>query len=291
MYERDGSMTENRRFSRVYIELTNICNLDCTFCPKTKRPPHVLPYEQFCVLADAVRPYTDYIYLHLMGEPLLHPQLFEILAYCQKVDLKVNITTNGTLLRSVKETIFTAGSVRKIAVSLHSFEANRKDSLLDGYLDDVFEAVRLARAAGIICELRLWNGGGAEALNSSIVSRIGQAYDVQPGGIPDGFSDRKLGENLHLVFAPSFEWPSLEAQSSGDAVFCRGLRDHFGILCDGTVVPCCLDGDGVISLGNALEMPLNAILNSQRAWAIYNGFSHRRAVEPLCQRCGYARRF
>ena len=137
MYERDGSMTENRRFSRVYIELTNICNLDCTFCPKTKRPPHVLPYEQFCVLADAVRPYTDYIYLHLMGEPLLHPQLFEILAYCQKVDLKVNITTNGTLLRSVKETIFTAGSVRKIAVSLHSFEANRKDSLLDGYLDDV----------------------------------------------------------------------------------------------------------------------------------------------------------
>ena len=226
-----------------------------------------------------------------MGEPLLHPQLFEILAYCQKVDLKVNITTNGTLLRSVKETIFTAGSVRKIAVSLHSFEANRKDSLLDGYLDDVFEAVRLARAAGIICELRLWNGGGAEALNSSIVSRIGQAFDVQPGGIPDGFSDRKLGENLHLVFAPSFEWPSLEAQSSGDAVFCRGLRDHFGILCDGTVVPCCLDGDGVISLGNALEMPLNAILNSQRAWAIYNGFSHQRAVEPLCQRCGYARRF
>ena len=105
-------------------------------------------------------------------------------------------------------------------------EANRKDSLLDGYLDDVFEAVRLARAAGIICELRLWNGGGAEALNSSIVSRIGQAFDVQPGGIPDGFSDRKLGENLHLVFAPSFEWPSLEAQSSGDAVFCRGLRDH-----------------------------------------------------------------
>ncbi|MEY8359398.1 radical SAM protein [Anaerotruncus colihominis] len=284
-------MTENRRFSRVYIELTNVCNLDCSFCLKTKRPPHFLPFEQFCVLANAIRPYTDYIYLHLIGEPLLHPQLCEILAYCHKTDLKVNLTTNGTLLKDVKEIIITAKSVRKIAVSLHSFEANSKGILLDRYLDDVFEAVHLARAAGIISELRLWNGGGAEALNSTIVSRIGQAFNVQPGGIPNGFSNRKLGERLYLVFAPSFEWPSMDAPDGGEAMFCRGLRDHFGILCDGTVVPCCLDGDGVISLGNALERPLSVILNSPRAKAIYNGFSQRRAVEPLCQRCGYARRF
>lgn len=153
--------------------------------------------------------------LHLMGEPRLHPQFGEILACCRETGLQVNLTTNGTLLEHVKGIIITSESVRKTGVSLHSFEANSGGPPLDGYLADGFEAVHAPRAAGIICELRLWNGGGAQALNSAIISWIDQAFDIHVGDIPDGFADRKLGEGLHLVFAPSFEWPSLNAPDSG----------------------------------------------------------------------------
>ena len=94
-----------------------------------------------------------------------------------------------------------------------------------------------------------------------------------------------------MEYGDRFRWPDREADLVGNSVFCYGMRDHFGILCDGTVVPCCLDSDGVIALGNIFRDNLADILSSPRAEAMKKGFECRNATEDLCRRCGYATRF
>ena len=86
------------RFSRCYLEITNRCNLSCSFCPKTKRPARTLSPAEFRLLAEKIRPYTDYLYLHVLGEPLMHPELETLLGICGELNFRVVITTNGTLL-------------------------------------------------------------------------------------------------------------------------------------------------------------------------------------------------
>lgn len=286
-----GKKNAEKPFRRAYIEITNACNLNCAFCPGTRRAPRVLSPEEFALLARAVKPHTDYVCLHLMGEPLLHPALGRILEICGEEGLRVNLTTNGTLLEDVKDILLSASALRKLSASLHSFEANGDGPPLEAYLSRVLPVVRLAREAGIICELRLWNGGGARRLNGRVCRAIERELGVPVGDPPDGVCDRKLAENLHLVTAPVFDWPDMSLPAGEGRVSCLGMRDHFGILADGTVVPCCLDSEGTVALGNAFERPLGEILDSPRARAIADGFSRRTATEELCRRCGYARRF
>ena len=107
-----------KRFKRVYIEITNVCNLSCNFCPKTMRKAHSMDVDSFKKILDQVKPYTDYLYLHLKGEPLLHPNLPEFLDLCAEREFKVNITTNGTLLRKMKDKIIKKPSIRQINISL-----------------------------------------------------------------------------------------------------------------------------------------------------------------------------
>ena len=97
-------------------------------------------------------------------------------------------------------------------------------------------------------------------------------------------------QGIFLEYGEKFDWPDPDA-GEHSVSFCRGLRDHLGVLCDGTVVPCCLDADGTLALGNLFASDLHSILEGPRARAIYDGFSRRQAVESLCQRCGYAARF
>ena len=107
----------------------------------------------------------------------------------------------------------------------------------------------------------------------------------------EGSRGIQIGEKVFLEYGKKFEWPDMEAEYSGEAVFCYGLRDQIGVLCDGTVVPCCLDHEGDIALGNLFEESLEEILETPRTKAIYEGFCNRKATEDLCRRCGYARRF
>ena len=101
----------------------------------------------------------------------------------------------------------------------------------------------------------------------------------------------RIGERVFLEYGDKFEWPDLNAEDHGDHVFCYGLRDQVGVLCDGTVVPCCLDHDGDLALGSLLDTDLERILESERAKSIFYGFQNRHASEELCRKCGYARRF
>lgn len=279
-----------RTLRKAYLEITNICNLSCVFCPGTRRPTAFLSPKDFRVLAARLRPHTEYLYLHLMGEPLLHPQLDAILAQAEALNFKVMFTTNGTLLRQWQNLLLSCPAVEKVSVSLHSFEGNQREGLAD-YLAGCLSFAKAAGEAGKKCALRLWNLGdahGSGRLNGDILSALEEAF---PPPWTEGRRGTTLAPNIFLEWGERFDWPDLSASDGQAPTFCYGLRDQVGVLVDGTVVPCCLDHEGDIPLGNLFQNTLEEILDTPRARAVYDGFSQGQAREPLCQTCGFARRF
>lgn len=275
---------------RAYIEITNICNLQCSFCPGTGRKKEFMPPERFRVLAERLRGYVTYLYLHVMGEPLLHPQLGEILSAAAETGFRVCLTTNGTLLGERGDVVLAAAGIHKVSVSLHSAEGNGMEAL-GPYLSSAWDFSVRAADAGVICALRLWNLGGAEEKNEEILAFLAEQVGQWPLELPQPRRGSwRLGERLYLEQAERFDWPDLSAPEAGTR-FCLGLREQIAVLCDGTVVPCCLDHEGDVPLGNLLERNLSDILEGQRARELYRGFSEGKPSEELCRRCGFATRF
>ena len=283
-----------RELKKVYLEITSCCNLACSFCPGTRREKRFLSVEEFRVLTERLRPHTRYLYLHLMGEPLLHPQLERLLDIAARQDFRVMITTNGTLLPQREELLCSSPAVHKISVSLHSFEGNEGHSVtMEAYLDGCFRFARHASESGKRCGLRLWNldgaaTQGANSQNEAILCRMEQHF---PKPWKESWQGAAIAPSVYLEWGEKFEWPDLDRQGEESRGFCYGLRDHVGVLSNGTVVPCCLDHEGDIPLGNLFEESLEDILNTPRARAIYEGFSNRAITEELCRTCGYMRRF
>ena len=275
---------------RVYIEITNVCNLRCDFCPGTRREARFLSPAELRLLAGKLRGHTSYLYFHVMGEPLLHPELGELLGIAAEEGFRACLTTNGTLLEEKTDLLLAAPALHKLSVSLHSAEGNGLEKLGD-YLAGVWESALALSGAGVICALRLWNIGGAEERNGEIYAFLREKLGVHPLELPRPRQGSwRLGERLYLERAEKFDWPDLDAPETGTR-FCLGLRDQAAVLCDGTVVPCCLDHEGDVPLGNLLEQELEEILASPRARAVYEGFSQGRPSEELCRRCGFAARF
>jgi radical SAM protein with 4Fe4S-binding SPASM domain len=101
----------------------------------------------------------------------------------------------------------------------------------------------------------------------------------------------KITDRVYLNQDQEFQWPDLKEVEDDGVGFCYGLRNQIAILVDGTVVPCCLDGEGVVNLGNINTTQFSKIIESERAGNIIEGFSRREAVEELCRKCGYRKRF
>ena len=275
------------RFSKIYLEISNLCNLSCAFCPGTKRPKKALNEEEFSALLPKIRPYTNFLYFHLMGEPLLHPKLQRFLELAGDAGFRVILTTNGTLLPKQQAMLLDAPVLHKVNISLHAFEANDLAVPFQDYLTGCFEFGKAAEGKKLI-SYRLWNQGGQDEKNDEILATMKEFF---PAPWAEERRGTRIGERVYLEYGDKFDWPDLSASDGGEGVFCHGLRDQLGILCDGTVVPCCLDHEGDIALGNLFRDSMEEILESPRAKAIYDGFSQRKAAEELCRKCGYARRF
>lgn len=275
------------RFQKIYLEITNICNLQCSFCPSTQRKARFMTPAQFETVTEQLRGYSRYLYFHLMGEPLLHPELDRLLDIAGKKGFYVNFTTNGTLLSERGAIIANSPTVHRINISLQSFEGNQTDADIFDYVNHCARFAKEAAAAGKIVSLRLWNGGGAEKRNGDILQALQRVFPA-PWQIAQ--KNTVLDARVFLEFGEKFDWPSPDAAERG-VRFCYALRDQIGVLSDGTVVPCCLDAEGRLALGNLFDESLAEILDSQRARAIYEGFSSRKAVEELCRTCGFASRF
>ena len=278
-------------FKRMYLEITNVCNLRCAFCPGTQRPRRFMTPEEFRQLATRLRPYGTYLMLHVMGEPLLHPRLAELLDIAGELGFRVCLVTNGTLLPRQLSTLEGSPALHKLSVSLHSFEGNGRQDAAAPYLEGVWQAAQRLSSRGVLCALRLWNGGGLDRRNEEILSFLSEKLGRDVTALPtDRLGNRRLGEGLFLEPGERFDWPDPAAPASGTE-FCHGLRSQIAVLCDGTVVPCCLDSEGRLALGNLHRQELAEILASPRATAMAAGFSRRQPSEELCRRCGYAARF
>lgn len=277
----------SKRFKKIYLEISNVCNLSCAFCPGTTREPKIMSEEELLVLLPKLRPFTDFLYFHLMGEPLCHPKLERFLSIAHGFGFRVIITTNGVLLKQKQEILLSSEALHKINVSLHAFEANDFSIPFEDYLDACLEFGKSAEGKKIVV-YRLWNDGGQNELNSKILSHIKKHFTNEWTEERRG---TRIGDKVYIEHGDRFDWPALSANDGGEHLFCYALRDQIGVLVDGTVVPCCLDHNGELALGDLFSSSLDEILDSKRARAIYSSFTNHKAAEPLCRRCGYARRF
>jgi radical SAM protein with 4Fe4S-binding SPASM domain len=255
--------------------------------------------EDFARIVLQAKAYTSHLALHVLGEPLLHPDLEQLLSLCQEYGMAVNLTTNGTLLPQRQPLLFSSPALRQINISLHSAAEMKAGPGLSEYLCGIFSFIRRAQESkSFYISLRLWNLHGKESASAALwnapVLRKIEEFFALPVKLADALTPGQgiaLAPKVYLSQNRRFAWPHAPAPDLGDKGFCHGLRDHLAILVDGTVVPCCLDAEADINLGNIHAHPLGEILASSRAMALYTGFSQRRLVEPLCRRCGFRQGF
>lgn len=281
-----------KKFKRIYIEITNACNFRCSFCLDTKREKRYMSTKEFKIVIDKVKEHVESVFLHVKGEPLLHSDLENILKICEEAKLDVNITTNGFFLEDKKEILVKSKALRQLNVSIHSIEENKFNKLTqEEYITKVLNACKYINAnSNVIISYRLWNLDDVTNLNkdSKILDALKEAYNVE--NIEEAIQNNhyiKLNKTTYINLDTKFVWPSLNNKVVSKCGSCYGLRQQIGILVDGSVVPCCLDNDGDITLGNILEDSLENIVNCQRAKNIVSGFLTGKLVEPLCQRCGF----
>ncbi len=285
-------------FNRVHIEVTNICGLACSFCPPKLQPSKTMPLPFFEKVLKQLHGYTKELAFHVMGDPLTLSNLHEYLDLSHREGFEVTLTTSGYYLKKTSfETLFHP-AVRQVNISLNSFNKNSLNLTFDDYMDSVLAlcAAKLARHPKPFINLRLWNFDEAcsEAeFNTMLFERLTSFFDI-PLNVEELYANRlksvRLASKILLHFDSYFEWPSLNSTHDTQGT-CYGLKSHIGILANGTVVPCCLDGEGVIELGDLNTTALADVLASERAVAMREGFKEGKAVEELCRRCSYKDRF
>lgn len=252
----------------------------------------------FQKIIEQVSPLTRLVTLHLMGEPLLHPHLSEFVEICHQAKVKIFLVSNGVLLREKEMQTLLHPAFHQINFSIHSFANNFVAKDITPYLERIFLFTEQAfrERPDLYINYRLWNLNdpqGSTTDNREILQHIEDRFQKKVN-VSLNVKERKsihLKQRLFLHFDTEFTWPSLDRPLLGTRGTCYGLSSHFGILVDGTVVPCCLDKEGKIPLGNILEMPIADILGSPRAQTILQGFRSRRLVEELCKRCQFIERF
>lgn len=287
------------RFLRTYIEISNICNLQCSFCPEVEREKKVLSTDNFRKILKQVLPHTEQICLHLMGEPLAHPEFKKILDICNEEGAVVQLTTNGTYLNKFGfETFFKAKCLRQINFSLHSYKDNYPGQDIRPYLYDIlqFSKAALTEKPELYINYRLWNLSSSTKENDEnkqIIDHVCEFFQVPINERIDvGFKKSKnISGRIYFHFDTRFEWPSYSSPLQGDKGFCHALSQQIGIHADGTVVPCCLDKEAGIPLGNVLESSFESILQSPRLNHMREGFKKQILTEELCQKCTYIKRF
>ena len=262
-----------KKFKKIYLEITNICNLNCEFCIKNKRKESFISLSDFNLILDKIEPYTDYLYFHVLGEPLMHPKINQLIDLASQ-RFKINITTNGYLIKK----IINNQNIRQLNISLHSFDVKYHKSL-ENYMNDIYEATQELKKTGTYVNYRLWANSECKNDILSIMSKKYHKTIV--------LEKQKIEEQVFLDIDEEFIWASLENEIEVLHSSCLALSNHFAIHVNGDVVPCCLDSKGDIILGNILKQDLEIILNSERTISIIKGFQDNKRIELLCQKCNF----
>ena len=270
-----------KKYKKIYVEITNRCNLSCSFCSKVEKPLRNMTIEEFKCIIEKIKDYTDTIYLHVKGEPLVHPNLIEFLNVAEEYNIKVNLTTNGTLFPNLVDKLKECKSLKKINFSLHS--ENNKEN----YLEDIFKNVEKLQEVTVVYRLWTLNNGELDEKSTQTVNKITSYYKLSTE-IVDKIKNEnnvKIKDRIFVDKDNEFEWPSITNHNS--CGFCYALKTHIAVLVDGTVVPCCLDSNGLVDLGNIYNESLENIINSNRYQTLKKSFQDRKPSEDLCKSCTY----
>lgn len=286
------------KFNKVYIEITNICGLKCSFCPPSERKNDTMKLSSFEDICSQAKVYTKEIYLHIIGDPLVLSNLSEYIDIAKKHGLIVNITTSGFFLDSSKYKMLICNNIKQINFSLNSFNANSTNLNLNDYLTPIFEFAKFKIKNGNkqFVNFRIWNIDNIDDIefNKILITKINEFFNSNIN-IEEIYATKpkkiRIEDKVLLNFDDYFEWPSLENNVVGEKGFCYGLNSHIGILSNGSVVPCCLDKNADINLGNIFDTPLKSILNGRKTQNIIKGFKEKKVVEELCQKCSFRTRF
>ncbi len=286
------------KFYRIYIELTNVCGLSCSFCPTKSLPTQEMDLDFFESIVNQAKVYTKEIACHVVGDPLTLSNLDAYLDIIHKHGLKVMLTTSGYFLKKHSYDTLFHPCVKQINISLNSFNKNDTSITFEQYMKPVLALceAKLEREEDIFINLRVWNLDemmSERTFNETLFEKLSSAfgtkldlktiYEEKPKSL-------RLASKILVHFDNYFEWPSLNNRNYGHGT-CQGIQSHVAILASGKVVPCCLDCDGIIELGDLHENTLDEILTAKRAVDMVEGFKEGKAVEELCQKCSYKDRF
>lgn len=265
------------RFKKIYLEITNACNLNCQFCIKNKRKINYMTLDNYKYIINKIKDYTKEIYLHILGEPLLHPNIIDFIEYANNQNILVNITTNGYLINNLNNN----SNIHRLNISLHSFNEIYKLDI-NTYLDNIFNTIDKIKNKTFI-SLRLWVNNKN---TTKILNYINNRYKININKLEDNIKI-KISSNLIIDTFHEFIWPDLNNNYYNEVGQCKGLIDHIGILSDGTVIPCCLDSTGILSLGNIYNEELDTILNKQIVKEMIDGFKRNYKCQELCKHCNF----
>ncbi|RXJ96250.1 radical SAM protein [Malaciobacter molluscorum] len=288
-----------KKFRKVHIEITNICNLKCTFCPPKIKPSTTMSLEKFDNLNNQLKNYTKELSYHIVGDPLVLSNLNDYLNISKKYNLKVNITTTANNINEKHYKVLLNSTIKQINFSINSYNANSHKKNLDEYLNPIIKFIKFAQKNrhDYFINLRIWNldeTKSAKEFNKKVFNKINNEFNTSID-IEDIYKIRpkniRVDRKIFFNFDEYFNWPNLNNNFVSKKGFCYGLDSHFGILSNGDVVPCCLDQNACINLGNVKEQTISEILNSTRVKNIQNGFKNNIIVEELCQKCEYRTRF
>lgn len=254
--------------------------------------------QTFEKIISQIKPMTDQVCLHLMGDPLVHPRLKEFVEICENHQVPIFFVTNGVLLKDQSMDLLLHPIFRQLNFSLHSFFDNFPGKDPTSYLEKIFKLTERAftERPDLYINFRLWNLNdvrGSLTDNTDMLKRIEQRFGskmITPTDVRKHKSIH-LKNRLYLHYDTEFVWPDLNLPKISDSGTCYGLTNHFGILADGTVVPCCLDKEGKIPLGSVHDQTIRQILQTEKAQSLLNGFKKNKLINPLCQRCNYVERF
>lgn len=266
---------------RVYLEITNSCNLDCPFCTNEKGS-NFLSIKEIENYIVQIKEYCNYIYLHVLGEPTIHPNFDEILDILDRNDMNLQLVTNGTLLNRHPE-LTKHKCLRKLSISIHSIN---NINVNDVYFETINKLIESDKQYKL--ELRFYDKSNLSKQLNDYLSYLKQRYIFETTTKNNSF---KLKENTYVYFEELFNWPNINDEFISNIGTCHGAIDMIAINSKSDVTICCLDPKAFNRIGNLKQNSLKEILESQKYLNYINDFKNNTITSELCQKCSYRLRF
>lgn len=257
----------SQALTSVNLELTNHCNLRCTFCPVNttmRRPKGFMDPDLFRRVLDD-NPQLDFVLAFQWGEPLLHPHFFELVRYAADLGVRTMITSNGTHLSPENRARLLDCGLERITFSVDGDHATHR--AIRGY--------DLGRLREDVLALRRERDAAGARLRIDVSMVVDAATE---GALDAYFADwRGAVDRVQAI-------PRIVAERR--TAPCRELwRGTLVVLWDGRVTVCCVDSEGLLQVGDARKERLLDVWNGEAMRRI-RGRHAQGDFPPLCANCG-----